>query len=145
VWIDSNFGWLTSEDHEALLKRAVEQFHLDSYVPHRRTPKTFLAVTRLLGLQVVRPPVPVEFAIGAWTAAGSDIYIPPSSLTFTAPFFRTEPGQLHLVPIAKWLKQHRLASHPGVDHAQITLAESHAGTIEEAMTSTEEWVVDTLD
>jgi hypothetical protein len=108
IWIDSNFGpSLGPACHREMIAVGVDTFGVDTYVPHRRTSREFAeTISREYGLEVVRPDVPVELLIGAWTRAGMRLLTPPTSLLQTAGPFREEPGVLTMVAISEWLRQY---------------------------------------
>lgn len=105
VWIDSNFtATIGATAHKHLLAHVVETFGIDAIVPHRRTPMAWIGnVSHELGLQVVRPLLPIEMVVGRWTSDGCELYSPPASATLTARFFCTAPGTFVTVPISDWL------------------------------------------
>ena len=109
VWLDSNYGPLLGADcHRAMISSAIQEFGVDTYVPHRRTSFKFSReIAHDFDLAVVRPTVPAELVIGPWTQAGVSVLTPPASLATTGQLFVEDPGSLTMVCVSEWLRQYR--------------------------------------
>ena len=144
VWVDSNYSWLSPRTHVDLVKAVVQEFGIDTYVPHRRTERLRVAaISREMGLTVVRPDLPLELLIGSWTRQGATLITPPTSLVHTADPFLEPPGKMIVVKTSTWLKI-RAESAPAKEDDGLALAFNHASLIEQSIESSETFHVFTL-
>jgi hypothetical protein len=106
VYVDSNFSRVGRGVHFSLVRAIHEAHGFESYIPHRRMPRTEAEeLARDLGVEVVRPTLPFEAWIPAWSRAGTDFLIPPSSLAYTARLFAVSSAQVTVVGVSAWLER----------------------------------------